>query len=96
VFNFGKISDVIWLEQKTRKVHTPGSQPPTPVERSRGRPGKHVKLRKNRRIYKKHDSDTLNRAVEVFKTGISIRSASELYEIPKSILIFISRSHLFF
>ena len=81
---------------KTRKVHTPGSQPPTPVVRSRGWPGNHVKLRKNRRIYKKHDSDTLNRAVEVFKTGISIRSASELYEIPKSILLFISRSHLFF
>ena len=39
MFNFGKISDVIWLEQKTRKVHTPGSQPPTPVVRSRGPAG---------------------------------------------------------
>jgi len=81
---------------KTRKVHTSGSQPPTPVVRIRGRPGKHVKLRKDRRIFKKHDSDTLNRAVEVFKTGMSIRSASELYEIPKSLHIFKSRSHLFF
>ena len=81
---------------KAKKVHTPRSQPPTPVVRSRGWPGNHVKLRKNRRIYKKHDSDTLNRAMEVFKTGMSIRSASELYEIPKSLHIFKSRSHLFF
>ena len=71
---------------KARKVHTPGSQPSTPVVRSRGRPRKHVKARKERRINKKHDSDTLARAVEAIKTGMSIRSASELYEIPKSTL----------
>lgn len=47
---------------------------------------RHYKSKPGAKVYKKHDPETIKKAIKAVERGILIRKEAEMYKIPKSVL----------